>query len=248
MIRRILPTPSQTGITRQFRPFITLLFLLATILLSGVKPMQAQTFQPIAGLSFTMPFGAVNPLPQVLTAVSAGSNFSFTATASTASSGSWLQLNQSTNQVGAYTPDTIRVGISAAGKAAGTYTGQIVLTPNSGGTNLTVPVTLIIEASTSTFFDNLPGQMSFSMLTNGTAPPAQALQIRNAGAGTLSWTGSTSTADGGAWLALSASSGVAPGTITVQVNLKKLPGNGQTPGTFLGQLKLTAAGDRKSVV
>ncbi|MEI9971645.1 MAG: hypothetical protein WDO73_06070 [Ignavibacteriota bacterium] len=44
--------------------------------------------------------------------------------------------------------------------AVGTYTGQVVFAAG-GVTSLTVPVTLVIAPPTATFFDNLPGQVSF---------------------------------------------------------------------------------------
>jgi hypothetical protein len=76
---------------------------------------------------------------------------------------------------------------------------------------MTVPVTLTVAAPGTTFFDSLPGEMSFFRTTTET-PAAQAVPIRNGGTGTLHWTASASTADGGKWLTLSAASGTAPDT------------------------------------
>ena len=93
----------------------------------------------------------------------------------------------------------------------GTYTGQIVLTSRDGTQTLTVPVTLTVaDPAAGPLFDNLPGQMSFSMQTGGTAPPSQPVQIRNAGSGTLNWTLETTTSDGGNWLNVSSANGTAP--------------------------------------
>ena len=89
--------------------------------------------------------------------------------------------------------------------------------------------------------------MTFSLVTGGNAPPAQPLQIRNAGAGTLAWTGATSTSDGGNWLSLSAASGTAPETITVQINPLNLPGGGQIAGTFTGQVTLQSTGEAVTI-
>jgi hypothetical protein len=113
---------------------------------------------------------------------------------------------------------------------------------------LTVPVTLTVEASgAAAFFDSLPGQMSFSLVTNAGAPAAQAIQIRNAGTGTLHWTLSTSTADGGNWLSASALSGTAPSTVSVSINPSLLPSNGLAAGTFNGQIVLQTTGDEVTI-
>ena len=55
--------------------------------------------------------------------------------------------------------------------AVGTYTGQIVVTAQFGNLSITVPVTLTVAAAGTPFFDNVPGQMSFSLGTGGLTPP-----------------------------------------------------------------------------
>jgi hypothetical protein len=165
MIRPILRRRPGVRTTRKSRLSISSEFLLGALLLLCASSSWSQAFQKVPGLSFTMPYGAVNPLPQVLASASTGTNFSFTATVSTTSGGSWLQLNGSTNSLYPNTPDAISVGVSAAGLTAGTYTGDIVLTPSSSSiATMTVPVTLAICSSTAALFDNRPGEMSFSLV------------------------------------------------------------------------------------
>jgi hypothetical protein len=74
-----------------------------------------------------------------------------------------------------------------------------------------------------------------------------AWQVRNAGAGTLAWTAAVSTADGGAWLSLSAASGTAPSNLTVSVVPSKFPGAGLVAGTFTGEVVLKTTGDSVTV-
>src|SRR5262249_1292302 len=71
--------------------------------------------------------------------------------------------------------------------------------------------------------------------------------VRNAGAGSLSWTASTSTADGGSWLNLSSTGGTAPSNTDVSVVPANLPGQGATAGTFTGQIVFTSASDTVTV-
>src|SRR5262249_17576203 len=172
--------------------------------------------------------------------------FQYTSAASTAQGGNWLLLSQS-GCCGA-TPGTEIVSVVNAGSlAAGTYNGQVVFTSRDDKHALTVPVTLTVESATSTFFDSLPGALSFSMKTSAISPPGQTFTVRNGGSGKLSWTLSTSTADGGNWITTSANSGTAPSEVTVGINPSKLPSGGALAGTFDGQLVFHTSGDTVTV-
>jgi hypothetical protein len=125
-------------------------------------------------------------LPQVLAIASTTTNFNFSVTPSTIpTGGTWLSTAPSGN-VCCTTPRGVSVIVTTSpAMLPGTYTGQVVFSSGTAGvTPVTVPVTLVIASVTATFFDNTPGQVSFSMLPNG-QPPPQVLQIRNGGAGTL---------------------------------------------------------------
>jgi hypothetical protein len=120
--------------------------------------------------------------------------------------------------------------------APGTYTGQIVVTEYYSSMAMTVPVTLTVAAAETAYFDNLPGQLSFTHKTGPGNPASQTLQIRNAGAGALPWTASVSTSDGGNWLNISALSGSAPSSLTVGITASALPGGGLVAGNFNGEI------------
>jgi hypothetical protein len=62
-----------------------------------------------------------------------------------------------------------------------------------------------------------PDSLSFITTKQGPAPAPEELTIANAGDGILSWAATVTTTDGGAWLAVSPSSGAAPSTPTVTV-------------------------------
>ncbi len=203
-------------------------------------------FEQVNPLSFTMTTGATNPLPQEITVASTGSNFNFyNFSVSTSKGGNWLKIAPSTGVL--TTPEAVTVGVSAATLSAGTYTGEIVFSEYpSNSMSITVPVTLTVAPATTTYFDNLPGELSF-FLKPGGKPPAQSVQIRNAGTGTLKWTGSASTADGGKWLTLSAASGTAPTTVNVGITRANLPGGGLVAGTYCGQAVFLTAGDSATI-
>ena len=224
------------------------LVILALTSLAFSAVSNAQTFEPIPALSFSKTFGGNDPLPQLITVASTGANFAFNATATSTTGGSWLTINPSAFGCCTSTPNTVLVLANpAVTLAAGTYTGQIVVKSNSGTATMTIPVSLTIHATTDNYFDQVAGGLTFTLQTNGLTPPAQALQIRDAGAGALPWTASLSTSDGGGWLAISAASGTAPAAPLVSITLAKLPGLGLTAGTFTGQVALKTTGDTVTI-
>ncbi|HZQ70296.1 MAG TPA: hypothetical protein VFA68_17345 [Terriglobales bacterium] len=225
---------------------ILFVMLVACWMLATASVTRAQTFTQIPALAFTKPFGGANPLPQVITAVSTGANFNFTATATTTTGGAWLSISKS-GVTCCTTPEVLTVTVNPdIALAVGTYQGQIALTSTSNG-SLTIPVSLTVAATNSAYFDNATGAVTFSLLTGASIVPPQTIQIRNGGSGTLNWTASASTADGGGWLQASALSGTAPSSVTVSIELASLPGGGSTAGTFLGQLAFQTAGSSVTI-
>lgn len=226
-----------------------LLFPILILLAPGTLFAQ---FEHLDNLYFTRPFAAPDPLPQVLAVASATSaNFAFTITPTTSTTtvsvGNWLSTSP-TGTVCCNTPRGVSVivntGASGAAMPVGTYTGQVVFSTTGG--SLMVMVTLVIAPAAGTFFDNTPGQVSFSMQPGG-QPPPQVLQIRNGGTGTLSWSLSTTTFNGNtSWLTVSATSGTAPSVITVGIVTANLP-NGGLAGTYSGQLLIQTAGSASIV-
>jgi hypothetical protein len=205
------------------------------------------TFTQLNPISFTMPFGGANPLTQTMNVATIdNSSIRFSASVATGTGGNWLSISPS--GVGCcFTPLVIGANVNASTLAAGTYTGEIIFTEYSNPQrSMVVPVNLTIVAS-GPFFDNLPGGLSFSLKPGGAAI-SQIVQIGNGGTtGTLTWTETSTTADGGAWLSATPTSGTAPSIATVSVNPANLPGGGALAGTFIGELVFTTAGDTTTI-
>ena len=200
----------------------------------------AAVFRELQPLSFTKVYAGPDPLPQTLTIASTGAAVTTTVSVSTANGGTWLTATG----CGAYcgTPQAITAKIiTNPALAVGTYTGEIVIREYYGSMAVTVPVTLTVVDPATPHFNDLPGQMSFSLTTAGNAPPAQTLEILNGGSGTLFWTLTKTTADGGNWLNASISSGTAPSQVSVSIQKANLPGSGLVPGTFIGHLDFESA-------
>src|SRR5262249_13149754 len=139
-------------------------------------------FRQVNPLSFTMPFGGSNPLPQILsvmsTSESSGTNLTFDANFYTGKGGAWLAVSNHGFDCFA-TPGAVTVSVSASTLAAGTYTGEIVLfQTTSHDVGMTIPVTLTVAASNAKYFDSMPGELAFSMPTNGAGVPSQSFQVR----------------------------------------------------------------------
>ena len=204
-------------------------------------------YSQVNAISFTKPFGGANPLPQTLIIATTGSGINFRFDSSTAKGGDWLTVTAGAGCALCAAPHTLTAAVTAPPTlAVGTYTGQIVVTAQSGETTFTIPVTLTVAAG-SPFFDNVPGQMSFSLVTNGGNPPSQTVEIRNASGGSLNWTVTAITSDNGSWLNVSPSTGTATSTVTVSVTVSALPNMGLIAGTFTGQLLFQSAGGSVTV-
>jgi hypothetical protein len=208
--------------------------------------IHAQTIQPIAPLFFTKTVNSTsNPLPQVLTVAStvATSSLGFSISVVNGSGGSWLTTSPTGGTY--YTPRVVTVSANPdVSLAAGTYNAQIIV--KTGSTSITVPVSLAVKPA-GAFFDELPGALTYSLQTAGSAPPAEVVPIRKTGGGTLTFTASASTAIGSGWITLSATTGTAPFQLSVAINPAKLPSQGKVDGTFTGQVLLKTAADSVTI-
>jgi hypothetical protein len=214
----------------------------AALMVSLAATLHGQTYQSVPALFFTKSFGGADPLPQNPTIAAVGAGFNFSVTSAMMTGGPAVTVSTITSCGLCATPRTISVAVTAPlATAVGTYTGQVVLTSQFGSVTLTIPITLNIVTAGATVVDNLPGQVSFSLITASTTPVSQTIQIRNAGSGTLSWTATKSTSDGGNWLTISSTSGSAPSFLTVGFVPANLPGGGLTAGTFVGQIVVQAS-------
>ncbi len=206
-------------------------------------------FEQINPITFTMPVGGNNPLPQILPVdTSDNSGIPYYQVAVAANGGSWLSVPACNNaNYPCTTPHPLAVNIqNASTLAAGTYMGEVTIYQDTNPQmSINVPVTLNVIAS-GAYFNNLPGQVSFSMVKDGTSVP-QTIQVTGAGTGSLNWTASSTTADGGAWLTATPGSGTAPSEVTVSVNAANLPNAGALAGTFIGQLLFQTSGDSTTI-
>jgi hypothetical protein len=84
-----------------------------------------------------------------------------------------------------------------------------------------------------------PTSFSFSATAGGANPSSQSLSITNTGGGTLTWSATTTQP----WLSVSPTSGTAPSSATVSVNI-----TGLAAGTYNGAITVTGTGATNSPV
>src|SRR6266481_2679562 len=204
-------------------------------------------FTQINPLNFTMAFGGANPLAQILNiAMTNNATVHYSASVANAKGGNWLSISPSGGGC-CNTPLAHTVSVNAGSIAAGAYTGEIIITEYANpGRAMVVPVTLTVLSS-GAFFADLPGQLSFSVKTNGTTATSQTVLVGNGGSGTLNWTLAASTADGGNWLTATPASGAAPSAVSVGVTVSQLPGGGAVAGEYIGQLVFQTSGDTTTI-
>lgn len=212
----------------------------------------ANVFRQIDPISFTMPVGGANPLPQILTIGNTEFNTPlsfYDATAETDSTVSWLSVTSCNNSFyPCQTPVGIAVNVQNAGTlAAGVYAGEVTVYEDTDpSSSITVPVALNVVGS-GAYFNNLPGQMTFTMPQSAASVTPQSLEVTGVGTGALAFSIKPSTSDGGAWLTASSLTGTAPKTVSVEIVPANLPGGGALAGTYEGQLLLISGADTETI-
>lgn len=180
-------------------------------------------------LTFTATEGESAPSAQLISIGNTGGG-SLTWTASTANS--WLFLDSNSGTA----PSTVQVSVDIGGLTAGTYHDTITVTSNgASGSPATIAVTLTVTANPILSLDTL--SLAFSATVGGSNPAAQAVIIANPGSGTLAWAAAKTQP----WLSLDSSSGTAPSTIHVSVNIANL-----ATGTYQDTITIAATGASSS--
>lgn len=186
---------------------------------------------------------AASSATQSLNLTSTGAPLTFTVSFGTTGGGSWLSVPMA----GGVTPASLSVGLNlaaittgnAVSLAPGTYNGSITIAASgAANTPLMVPVTLNVgspppQLSIST------AQVSFNFEMGASAPAAQSVTMSASAGSPISFTATPEAS--GNWLSVTPSGGATPATLNISVNTA-----GLTPGTYQGDILVTAAGASNS--
>jgi glucose/arabinose dehydrogenase/PKD repeat protein len=178
-------------------------------------------------LSFSGVAGGAQPASKTLSVANDGGG---TLAFSVSDDAPWLTVTPGSGTA----PQALTVQASTAGLTQGTYTGTVTVTAaGAGGSPASIPVTLTVTAPVPPALVVAPASLAFAATVGGSAPATKALDVSNAGSGTLSFTA----ADDAPWLTVTPASGSAPQTLTVGVSPA-----GLAAGTYSGTITVTAAG------
>jgi uncharacterized protein (TIGR03437 family) len=194
-------------------------------------------------LSFTFPRGAGARSATVNVANVGGGSLNFTVT--TDSAGNRLSVSPSSGKALVGKPVSITVTADPAGLSPGTYTGTVLVQPDTGAA-ISIPV-VISDSDLSQALLLTQSGISFTAVAQGGIVPTQSFGVINVGAGILNWSASTSTLSGGpAWLTASPATGASdPSQAAPQVTVGVNPSN-LAPGNYYGQVRIDAPGAANS--
>ena len=153
------------------------------------------------------------------------------------SNASWLTISATKGT----TPANPAVSVNTTNLTPGVYNSSINFSTATGTQSLTVslaigqPATPIMAiASTAMAFTSVVGQ--------GSSPPPQTTTLTNTGGGTLTWKATAATTVGGAWLAVSPSSGTLTANQSVKLSATATVLGTLTPSTYTGSITVTGTG------
>ena len=188
------------------------------------------------GLSFSLTAGAAAAQQPVTISNRGATPVPFQASAS---GGSWLTVSGGGN-IPPVGQASVTVTVNPAQLQPGTYTGAITISGSFPGSPLRVPVVVTVTGSKPLLTLSGSG-LFYRTSAGGPAPPAQSFTVSNGGAGTLSWTASSSVFSGASWLSVSPTSGQSTGAGSTAVSVQVNPA-GLAAGTYYGQVQVSSAG------
>jgi trimeric autotransporter adhesin len=212
---------------------------LSILLLAGLSSAYAQTLTVSPQqLSFNVPVGVQNSSAQVVTVTPDAAATNGQVAWSVAAGSPWLRVQGSSSGTQQSIPASglpLSVTVNTQGLVTGqTYNGSFtVQIPSVAASLKTVNVNLIVGGNSN--LSAAPTQLAFTALTGATVgtPTSQDVTIAST-AGTLSFTLSVQTQNGGNWLSVSSTGGVVgspSGTFSVSV----IP-TGLAAGTYNGTI------------
>jgi uncharacterized protein (TIGR03437 family) len=192
-----------------------------TLTVGGVGLMVTPT-----QLAFTLPQNYGFSPPQTISVIS---SVPATVSAIASSDYGWLVLDTPT----AATPAAISLRANTTNLTTGSYFGMV--TVQTSPSNATViPVTLTVGPSAT--LQLAPGSVSFSYTIASAVPPLQTTSVKSLTGAVQTFTVTSTTNDGAAWLSATATSPT-PGSVTISVNPTIL-----AAGSYSGVVSVTPAG------
>jgi sugar lactone lactonase YvrE len=153
---------------------------------------------------------------------------------------SWIKISETSGTTLPGQSDVINTGVDVGGLTAGTYTGIIFITSETGA-QWKITVTLTVTPPPPTLSVN-PLSLKFTSY-NGAQPPALSLSITNTGGGVINWTASSDST----WILINKNKGTVssgnPDTLIVAADITS-----KSQGTYTGNITIAGGGSLGSPV
>jgi len=167
-----------------------------------------------------------------------GVSLPFQVDARTDGGGNWLSASPLVGTATPLAPVTVAATANPAGIPVGTYTGRITVTAANGEV-IAIAVTMTVNNLDQAMLLSQTG-LSFTAVESGGVLPPQSFGVLNLGRGAMSWTVSTSTLAGGAWLSATPNAGASTAAqsaplVEVRVNAASL-----AAGVYHGLVRVEA--------
>ena len=189
-------------------------------------------------VSFTAAQGSGGLTLQLHVLNTGGGSLSFTASATTSSGGSWLNVSPTSGTATPSAPAALTLTATPGSLAAGTYNGTVAIT--GAGSSLSLTVTMSVSAPTAVILVSQTG-LSFTAVAQGGVPLPQNFGILNTGQGSMSWSATATTLSGGNWLQISPSSGtVETPYLDVSLVAVSIDPSALSAGTYYGRIQVSA--------
>jgi uncharacterized protein (TIGR03437 family) len=195
--------------------------------LPDLPPLQQLTARPAAAVSFLWQIGTAAPAPaSIFLEAPLNAQFAFRVTSPPAPFS--ITLTQ------AASPATLTVTLNSVGLTAGTYTGNITLTPEGPNAVVTtIPLSLTVSAAA--LVAATPGSLTFS------SDYATVVRVESNG-NPVAFTVAASNGAGPHWLTVSPSGATTPAELTVSTNSANL-----SEGVYHGQIVITGPNNTATV-
>ncbi len=170
---------------------------------------QPKLFSTPNSLNFTMELAGSLPPPQQIVVANAGIG---TLPWSASPTAAWLSVAPSEGT----TPDTLIVSVTNSSMPYGdSFAGIRLINSETQDSSVVVPVKLTVSAP---LLSVTPDSLYFKVFATLGNPSSRSFQISNIGTGSLSWT----TTENASWFAVDKSSGNAPDSISVSIDIAGL--------------------------
>jgi uncharacterized protein (TIGR03437 family) len=208
------------------------------------SPINARLTASNASIGFSFTQGASASTQQITISNAGSGSIRFTATATPAN---LLTVTSSSGSASASSPAAVTVTATPGSLTAGTYSGTITIGSPDTGQQIAIPVSIAISSPPQKILLSQAG-FSFTAVALGGSVLPQQLGILNSGSGVLNYNVQASTqGQQSGWLSVSATSGtVTRPFLDVSFVDVKVDARSLGPGTYYGQIQVTASGTSNS--